>query len=318
MRFIVVEVKGKDLFTVYDTENKGVCCCSSYTLLQLLDMGHEIIGCIKKPNGRLSVFECGLDGKQRAKKASVICTDETKRSATTIARGLDEKHYPRTKQERRGSGSIVKLNYMSKQTNTQVMGKLAIQYDIDTFILEEMTILKRSVHPEMKIENYAATEEESQYMQYVYDKYEQKERVRTEINKSREEINKKITELNKQLDDLNNKWQNTEKTIKNEVRTAYLDRKYAGITGNEKVRYSFTGRVQGNLIPEEAVPYLIKRTKRKLLYTHGLSYRSPTTHNEPVTAERALQIIKTYGWYDIDATHDDYIHINTYSDNDMW
>ena len=36
MKFIIVEVKGKDLYTIYDTEHKGVCCCSMYTLKQLV------------------------------------------------------------------------------------------------------------------------------------------------------------------------------------------------------------------------------------------------------------------------------------------
>lgn len=110
MKFIVVEIKQKDLYTIYDADNKGVCCCSAYTLAQLQALGHTIIGFNTVAAGRISVKECGLDGKPREKKAPVICTDETKRSASTIARGLDEKHYPRVKQERNSTQSINTVN----------------------------------------------------------------------------------------------------------------------------------------------------------------------------------------------------------------
>lgn len=100
MKFIVIEIKDKDLFTIYDVENKGVCCCSAYTLKQLLSDHNEVLGC-QVVNGKLNVFECDLDGNKRSRKASNCCTDTTKRSAVTIEKGLDEAHYPRLKTERK-------------------------------------------------------------------------------------------------------------------------------------------------------------------------------------------------------------------------
>ena len=100
MKFIVIEIKDKDLFTIYDVEHKGVCCCSAYTLKQLLNDHNEVLGC-QVVNGKLNVFECDLDGNKRSRKASNCCTDTTKRSAVTIEKGLDETHYPRLKTERK-------------------------------------------------------------------------------------------------------------------------------------------------------------------------------------------------------------------------
>lgn len=99
MKFIVIEIKDKDLFTIYDAENKGVCCCSAYTLKQLLNDHNEVLGC-KVVNGKLNVFECDLAGNKRSKKASDCCKDLTKRSASTIEKGLLESKYPRIKTER--------------------------------------------------------------------------------------------------------------------------------------------------------------------------------------------------------------------------
>lgn len=106
MKFILVEIKDKDLFTIYDVKNKGVCCCSAYTLKQLLSDHNEVIGC-QIVNGKLTVFECDLDGNKRVRKASSFCDDITKRSAVTIERGLDERHYPRVKSERKSKQNDV-------------------------------------------------------------------------------------------------------------------------------------------------------------------------------------------------------------------
>ena len=99
-KVIVIEIKDKDLFTIYDVEHKGVCCCSAYTLKQLLSDHNEVLGC-QVVNGKLNVFECDLYGNKRSRKASNCCTDTTKRSAVTIEKGLDEAHYPRLKAERK-------------------------------------------------------------------------------------------------------------------------------------------------------------------------------------------------------------------------
>ena len=128
----IVEVKGNDLYTIYDADNGGVCCCSRYTILQLInDYKQNIDGVTIDSKGRLTVTEVGLDGTVRSKKAPIICADTTKRSATTIIKGLDEKHYPRVKQERRSTGSYVYLTYA---LNRAEFTRKAIQVAPDAYI----------------------------------------------------------------------------------------------------------------------------------------------------------------------------------------
>lgn len=67
---------------------------------------------------------------------------------------------------------------------------------------------------------------------------------------------------------------------------------------------------------DETINYL-KKTNKPIKYTHGLGYRSPTIHKVPVTREKAIEIFKGYGLCDV-TEHDDYVHVNTFSDNDMW
>lgn len=61
----------------------------------------------------------------------------------------------------------------------------------------------------------------------------------------------------------------------------------------------------------------IKTTTKPIKYTYGLGYRNPTTNHKPITVERAIEIVKTQGF--LDATeNEEYLHLNAYSDNDMW
>lgn len=98
MKFIVVEIKERDTFVLYDVVNKGVCCCSKYTLNQLVkDYKCEVVGFDVSSN---KVVACGLDGTPRKTQPTSLCDDLTKRSAVTIAKGLPESKYPRNKTER--------------------------------------------------------------------------------------------------------------------------------------------------------------------------------------------------------------------------
>jgi len=61
----------------------------------------------------------------------------------------------------------------------------------------------------------------------------------------------------------------------------------------------------------------ILSTDKPLQYTYGLGYRHPTTDHKPITKEEALKIIDEHSLLDIDE-YEDYVHLNAYSDNDMW
>lgn len=72
----------------------------------------------------------------------------------------------------------------------------------------------------------------------------------------------------------------------------------------------------GTLDREKALE-LIQDTDKVIKYTYGLGYRNPTTYKEPITKLQAIKMINRNGMIDI-TEYDDWIHINEFSDNDMW
>lgn len=72
----------------------------------------------------------------------------------------------------------------------------------------------------------------------------------------------------------------------------------------------------GTLDKEKALE-LIQDTNKVIKYTYGLGYRNPTTYKEPITKLQAIKMINRSGMIDI-TEYDDWIHINEFSDNDMW
>ena len=68
---------------------------------------------------------------------------------------------------------------------------------------------------------------------------------------------------------------------------------------------------------KEDVKEELKGNPKKLVYTHGLGYRNPTTHRVPIDFEKACKLINDNGLVDV-KEFDDYIEINTYSGSDMW
>lgn len=61
----------------------------------------------------------------------------------------------------------------------------------------------------------------------------------------------------------------------------------------------------------------VQETEKPILYTYGLGYRHPTTYRKPISKETALDIVKNESL--LDATEEGTcLHLNAYSDNDMW
>lgn len=331
MHLRLVEVKNDDLFVVYDVDNGGVCCCSRYTLMRLISEYKQQIEGVTLGKRNLEIQEVGLlDGKLRMRKAPVICEDETKRSAVTIMKGLDAKHYPRIKVDRRGDGDLVKIKY-----NNRVI--LGIQVGQGEYLLEDFVYVSRRKTAlsgigdvsgintltgieGIDVETYSdATEKEKQYMQQLKVRFEEvKELIKasdTRVNVMEQQINamrKKIEVLTKQINEEKDDCKKKSKAIAKFAFGLYNDRRYAGITGEELGMFSFRGSVQGNLIPYEAIPYVLKRTKRKILYTDVRGYSLNAIYREPITKEQALQIYEKRSYMDFDATDSDYIHITTY------
>lgn len=80
------------------------------------------------------------------------------------------------------------------------------------------------------------------------------------------------------------------------------------------LKYSFMGRYS-ECSKEEAIE-LLKETDKQILYTHGLGYREPTINKVPVSKEKALEYADE-SLVDI-TEYEDYIHVNTYSGNDLF
>lgn len=69
--------------------------------------------------------------------------------------------------------------------------------------------------------------------------------------------------------------------------------------------------------PAEAIEF-INSTTKPIKYTYGLGYRHPTTYKVPITKEKAIEYInKDYSMLDVEE-YEDYVHLNGYSDNDLW
>lgn len=84
--YILLEKKNSDLYVIYDMQTKGKCCCSLYTIKQLVEMGHSVYG-YRVINGKVVIDECTINGEVRVTK-KVYDIDLTKRSASTIVKGI--------------------------------------------------------------------------------------------------------------------------------------------------------------------------------------------------------------------------------------
>lgn len=315
MRFCIVEKKDTDLFTIYDMENGGVCCCSKYTVSQLLDMGHTIYGVQKTARG-LGIVEVGLDGKPRQKKAPVICTDTTKRSAVTIAKGLDEKKYPRVKQNRSGiAGEVAPYVPLSIQDNgNSYWGMLTKDYNV-VFINRYMTaldtlhpaknykncVVREDMNPQMKDILLQATKTAEEYHDTAAEIALLKKRLNA-LEQQKQQVGKHYEELSARFDKVKQ-----EVAFDNAVAKAMKQCK-----GTERVSMKL-----GSCENKAFIVAVIKKTKRKILYTYGLGYRNPTTYRQPISKEQAIEYVKRGGLLDI-SSNDEMIHLNEYSGNDMW
>lgn len=345
MEFAIVEIKEKkDTYVIYDMENKGVCCCSSYTIKQLLDNNHTVHGA-RYDNGRLKVSEVDLQGNLRTKKSGVICKDATKRrSMVTILKGLDEKHYPREIKSKRGNGSYVSIKIRRKDNKDFKLEVLnggfglykefkgiGIQNSIGGIVTSNGVTISAEYLKVLKTDEFSlqvrvveVEEKEKELLDCMYDNCEK-------LIESNAKLDRQLTEINKQLDKLElerlklkeeqenlifNIQQGTTDTKKS-LYNECIKYKYSGITGEELEKYSFFSK-QYCTVDAEYIQVLLSKTKRPILYTYGLKYRNPTTKDKKITNEQAVNYFKSGGMIDVDATDPNVIYMNEYSANDMW
>ena len=319
MNFSIIEVKDKDLFVIYDMENKGACCCTKYTITELLKMGHNICGA-KIVNGRLKIVECDLNGNIRNKKAPNCCDDLTKRSPSTINKGLSEKQYPRVKQNRSGlkgeyaPGTIFFWNTVNSEgkkissyavmlpngcvvrSNGNVIPSSEVNKDIANF--EPLT----TVNPEIRAG-----------LMEIYNNTLKRMEIDADIQGLKDEINKLEMKKSTLISEKDYVVKKLRSSIDDNIFQNKVSKFKESVTGKEIEDMSF---YNGTLDRARAVA-IIEKSSRKCVYTYGLSYRNPTTHNAPRTKKEAIAIVRNGGFVDVHFRKD-VISINEYSENDMW
>ena len=82
------------------------------------------------------------------------------------------------------------------------------------------------------------------------------------------------------------------------------------------LKYCFCSKEHGNCTKEEIIK-LVENTSKPFVYTYGLAYRNPTTHRDPMSKEDAIKKVKSSGMLDI-TEEAEVIHIEEFSENDMW
>lgn len=88
---------------------------------------------------------------------------------------------------------------------------------------------------------------------------------------------------------------------------------------DELVTLSFMNRSGGQekTYNKDRALALLHLSEKPIKYTHGLGYRGPSIHNQPITKDKALEIIEKESLIHI-RENEGYIHINTYSGNDLF
>ena len=72
-----------------------------------------------------------------------------------------------------------------------------------------------------------------------------------------------------------------------------------------------------NTLDRALLKDFITRTSKPIKYTYGLGYRNPTIYKASITKEKALQIVDRESLLDANE-YEDYLHLNAFSENDMW
>lgn len=68
----------------------------------------------------------------------------------------------------------------------------------------------------------------------------------------------------------------------------------------------------------KTVEDFILKSDKPIRFTHGLGYRHPTTYKVLINKDKALEIVRnSYNLLDV-TEYEDFLHLNTFSTNDMW
>lgn len=81
--------------------------------------------------------------------------------------------------------------------------------------------------------------------------------------------------------------------------------------------WSSINNKDGKFATKEEVIEYINNSKKDFKHTHGFTFRNPTTYKVVMERENAINLIKKSSLIDI-TEENDFIHLNTFSSNDMW
>ena len=241
------------------------------------------------------------------KKAPIICENTTKRSAVTILKGLDEKHYPRVKQNRKGllgemlEGTVVDVSYTIGDVTTGTTGVIVKQNNklmvrtLDGFLVKQDII--DDVSKKQNIANYE---------RISFEKLFKLHNLNESICDERRKLEERLSKLTEQKIEVDNEISNIKQLYNIEL---YKET----VKGNEEFKQSF----HGGQLNKPFVAAVINKTNRPLLYTYGFTWKNPTTLKKSISKETALEILKKASLLDVTATKES-IHLNEFSGSYMW
>lgn len=99
----------------------------------------------------------------------------------------------------------------------------------------------------------------------------------------------------------------------NELIARNIDLIVEEILGDKPLNMSFFHNTLNRYVAKKK----IEASDKPLVYTYGYEYRCPSTHRVPIDKEKAFKIIDKNGYLDI-TEEENCIHLNEFSDNDMW
>lgn len=136
-KFIIVAKKEAGVFGLYDTENKGVALATTYTIKQLMDMGHEVCGVISS-----SPFKCQImtkTGEPAKKEASLMNVPDTKKSAVSFVKGIKPSREEKTANKEKTKKRVATL----KATKQEVKkAQKAFEKKLEQFKPSKLLILE--------------------------------------------------------------------------------------------------------------------------------------------------------------------------------
>lgn len=109
MTYEIVSKRDADRFVIRDCQTGGMCCCSKYTIKQLIEMGHLVRGVKLNPFNIMFVGGNSSD------------VPDTKRAATTIAKGL------KLKKSRTVKKDDVKKSRLQRSKCVAVLQRIVIE-----------------------------------------------------------------------------------------------------------------------------------------------------------------------------------------------